>query len=121
MIRKIVSIVLIFFGLLSAAEAAFCFLQYSRTQEVVEKGILGHDTEEAKSLIAEASGYQSYESMVERERLYFKVASVIAILLIAFGLALWIIHPKTKNDLQFDYLYDECDHFDQKQTKRWRF
>ena len=121
MIRKIVSIILIILGLLTAAEAAFHFLQYSRTQKVVEKGLLGHDTEEAKSLIAKTSGYRSYDSMVKREMLYFKFALAIAVLLTASGLALLIINPKVKNNLQFDYLYDECESFDQNQSKRWRF
>jgi hypothetical protein len=121
MVRKIVSIVLIIFGLVTAAEAAFYFSEYSRTQKVVEKGLLGQDMEESKSLIAKASGHNSYDSMVNRDMLYFVIALAIAVLMAASGVALLIFNPKVKDDLQFNYLYGEGDSQDDNQSERWRF
>ena len=121
MFRKIVSIVLIILGLATGAEAAFYFLQYSRTQKVIEKGLFGYDTEESKSLIAKTSGYDSYDSMVKREKMHFYIAFAIAILMSGSGIALLVFNPRIKNDLQFDYLYDECESFDNNPPKRWRF
>lgn len=120
MVRRAVSIVMIIIGLATVIEVTFYYSEYSRMHKVIESGLIEENIDQSKGLMALASGYKSYDSMVRREKFYFLSALIIAILMAAFGGALLLIKPRIQNDPQLDYLYGEDESQDSNQSERWR-